>query len=87
LLNDARLIAENLRAQLQLYRMQTSKGVVGVTVSFGVAEFTVSSASLPDAERETFTIDKLIDHADQALYAAKNAGRNRVRLYPDDVKK
>lgn len=87
LLNDAQLIAENLRLQLQLYRMQTSKGVVGVTVSFGVAEFTASSASLRDAERQTFTIDKLIDHADQALYAAKNAGRNRVRVYPDDVKK
>lgn len=43
----------------------------GITVSIGVASF-------PDDVTE---IDDLIDHADIALYEAKDHGRNRVYLY------
>jgi diguanylate cyclase (GGDEF)-like protein len=41
-----------------------------VTVSIGVAEF--------DGEAEK--IEETLARADRALYAAKNAGRNRVAL-------
>ncbi|MCX7828152.1 MAG: diguanylate cyclase [Thermanaerothrix sp.] len=41
-----------------------------VTASFGVAEF-----------REGMSLDRLNDHADQALYRAKGDGRNRVAAF------
>ena len=42
-----------------------------VTVSLGVAAF------VPDKERQA---DDLVRLADQALYAAKDAGRNRIEI-------
>ncbi|MEI6126072.1 MAG: GGDEF domain-containing protein [Pseudomonadota bacterium] len=47
----------------------------GITISAGVAEFQTHMHSVMDA----------IDHADQALYASKEDGRNRCTYY-DDVK-
>jgi diguanylate cyclase (GGDEF)-like protein len=46
------------------------RGLAAITVSIGVA--TVAAGGQ--------TIDELIAQADKALYAAKNAGRNRTRL-------
>ncbi|MBI4367201.1 MAG: GGDEF domain-containing protein, partial [Deltaproteobacteria bacterium] len=47
--------------------------VVPLTVSIGIAVY-------PDDVRE---MEDLIDHADVALYDAKDAGRNRVVCYPE----
>ena len=41
------------------------------TISIGVAEFTSCHNSLLE----------VIDHADQALYQAKDTGRNKVAVY------
>jgi diguanylate cyclase (GGDEF)-like protein len=71
----ARMLAERIRARVE---HDVGPGVrevpqLRVTVSVGVAERTADAASL----------ETLIASADQALYAAKNAGRNRVALGPD----
>jgi diguanylate cyclase (GGDEF)-like protein len=62
--------AERLRARLAASAVPTGTGPVRVTVSIGV---TIVSAS-------DTTPDPILSRADQALYAAKAAGRNRVRL-------
>ncbi len=62
------MLAERLRAALAELRVSTAKGEISVTISAGVAE------RLPADE----TIDRVIDRADQALYAAKQQGRNCV---------
>lgn len=65
-------IAERLRAAVEERLFDIGNGrAAGVTVSVGVVTYPVH-ADLPD---------KLIDAADNALYAAKQAGRNRVARY------
>jgi diguanylate cyclase (GGDEF)-like protein len=53
--------------------VRRSETAVPVTASLGVATF-------PD---DATSSRRLVDRADQALYAAKRAGRDRVELYPD----
>lgn len=67
---DAEGAAERLRAQVCEIQVRSDRGEwIGVTVSVGVAELTVSGGGLHE----------LLAAADSALYAAKAAGRNRVR--------
>jgi len=44
-----------------------------VTVSFGAASINHDRAQ---------TLEELLEQADQALYAAKRNGRDRVEIYP-----
>jgi diguanylate cyclase (GGDEF)-like protein/PAS domain S-box-containing protein len=75
-LADACAIAERARATIEngtsaaIRTVQVRK----ITSSFGVA-------SLSDGAQ---TVQELIDQADQALYAAKEAGRNRVMVWVRD---
>lgn len=64
---SAMKVAEKLRTAIASVRVPTSFRPIGVTASFGVAALT-GSVDDPDA---------LLQHADEALYAAKNGGRNR----------
>ncbi len=64
----ARRAAERLRAEVEKMVVRHEKGDVRVTVSVGVAELTSSIS----------TLDALIARVDQAMYAAKRLGRNRV---------
>jgi len=66
-LDGARAVAERLRSRLEATDVP---GIGTVTASFGVATFPVHAAQ-PAA---------LVSVADQALYAAKRAGRNRVAV-------
>ena len=59
------------RAQVESSRIECGGFAGNVTVSIGIAE---RSASIHDA-------DALLKVADQAVYAAKAAGRNRCRLF------
>ncbi len=68
---SARERAETLREALASTPVQFEQSLISVTGSFGVACF----------PRHAQTGDGLIAAADQALYAAKEAGRNRVEIY------
>lgn len=71
-LNEAAASAEKLRRrleQLQIRVRKSDKVLDKISASFGVA------SSVPGD-----SVDSLLDRADQALYAAKRAGRNRVHL-------
>ena len=63
--------AENLREKIAGRPIQTANNPVSISISIGVAlssEFTGS------------TVEEIVHHADMALYAAKAAGRNCVRV-------
>ncbi|NTV39316.1 MAG: diguanylate cyclase [Demequinaceae bacterium] len=68
---EAVLAAEALRAACSSIAVPTREGSITVTLSAGVA--TASPGSVDFAT--------LIDHADAALYDAKNGGRDRVCSY------
>lgn len=61
---QAELVAEKLRLAIQ----QTDLGPISLTASFGIA-------AMPEDAADT---ERLLRRADQALYAAKQAGRNCV---------
>lgn len=62
-------VAEELRQALANEPLATSSGKIAVTMSVGVA-----------ARRLSESIDNWLQRADQALYQAKNNGRNRTEL-------
>jgi diguanylate cyclase (GGDEF)-like protein/PAS domain S-box-containing protein len=72
-LSEARNIAERLREILANLCLPTEKGGLCFTVSIGLAEYAVGEDS----------IEIIMKHADEALYQAKNTGRNRVCCYGD----
>lgn len=65
----SRLAAEGLRVAIEHAGIGADFGLESVTASFGVA-----------TRRDGETLDSLFGRADTALYAAKQAGRNRVRI-------
>jgi two-component system, cell cycle response regulator len=65
---EAESLAESLRVAIGGEKFATAAGELPVTVSLGVASYPQDSNNKPD----------LIKAADEALYAAKKAGRNRV---------
>ena len=71
-MGDACIIAESIREIIASTPIDTYKGLVSITISLGVA----SLEDDPD-----FTLETLVDQADQALYQAKDGGRNRVCKY------
>ncbi len=72
--HDAALIAERLRAALEAAPVSLGTTVVAFTVSVGVAQWRQETQE---------TAEQLLGRADQALYAAKQAGRNQVQVAAD----
>jgi diguanylate cyclase (GGDEF)-like protein/PAS domain S-box-containing protein len=60
--------AERLREAIQIQRVSSSWGELGITISIGVAELTPSMKRL----------EELIERANQAEHLAKERGKNRV---------
>lgn len=63
-------LAERIRLHVEKLRINTTMGQASVTLSMGVAELNHS--------KPIETIDDLFRRADEAMYAAKQAGRNRT---------
>jgi diguanylate cyclase (GGDEF)-like protein len=71
--NAARHVGEKLRAALAATPCVYEHGTLNLTASFGVAEYRAEDASL----------DALIHRADEAMYQAKQQGKNRVVVAPE----
>ena len=73
-LEEAIQLAENFRVDIESANFEVDDTIIKITISLGVATFESSSNW---AEPKT----ELIDAADQALYQAKQQGRNRVESH------
>jgi diguanylate cyclase (GGDEF)-like protein len=69
----AEIVAEKMRKVIETEEFYpiSEKQVTPVTMSFGIAAFPTHADSK----------EELLSHADDALYAAKKAGRNRTKTY------
>lgn len=65
--DDAQKIAERIRGEIERWRGDGVTVPEKITISIGVAQMQADE-----------TVESLCKRADDALYAAKNAGRNRV---------
>jgi diguanylate cyclase (GGDEF)-like protein len=74
-LEVAKSIGDRIRRQLENQRLLTGEGKekVKITVSCGIAQF----------PRHSDDIKKVVDYADQALYYAKEIGKNIVVSYDE----
>ena len=70
----ARTVAERIRQSLERHRFEIDRRDFWVTVSAGIADAAAVSGLDPH---------QLLVRADQALYAAKAGGRNRVRIWTE----
>lgn len=68
-MTDSAEIAERFRRNISTEAIKLGNNIVSISVSIGIATFPIVRSSIPK---------ELIDFADEALYAAKNAGRNQV---------
>lgn len=73
----AKEIAERLRRAVAATSFRLPQGhEITLTISIGVSCYPACGGTAP----------QIVDYADQALYAAKNSGRNRVVLYSERPK-
>jgi diguanylate cyclase (GGDEF)-like protein len=68
-MNNALVIAEKIRSNVENRVIKQQDKVYRVTISVGVSEFHLSDS-----------LEKLIKRADEGLYKAKESGRNRVAV-------
>jgi two-component system, cell cycle response regulator len=72
-LSEALEIAADLQQNLAKLTLETSRGSIGLTCSFGVSELQPGDV-----------VDDLVKRADLALYRAKAEGRNRIATPPSN---
>jgi diguanylate cyclase (GGDEF)-like protein len=71
-LEESAMIAERIRRLVENTPVQIGQGQINLTVSLGISNFPIHR---PNSKEE------LIKMADQALYEAKEGGRNRVCIF------
>src|SRR5665647_2312226 len=78
---EAYPIAERILAGVGATRVETAKGQAVVTLSIGIAE----TLFAPPGERlgGDDSVERVVHRADDAMYAAKAAGRNRISVYSE----
>jgi two-component system, cell cycle response regulator len=69
--DNAKIVIERIRAELQASKFDFDGTSLTVTASFGLASFDTSQPA---------DFNRLVTQADVALYAAKRAGRNRIEI-------
>jgi diguanylate cyclase (GGDEF)-like protein len=75
---QAATAADRIRQQVNAGAVKVQNAVIGVTVSIGVC------AWVPES---TTTVEQYVEAADQALYQAKQAGRDRTVTFGEQVPK
>ena len=65
-------LAENIRKKIEDLVVETDQGDLKFTISIGGASY--------DEIKDNNNLDKTLNRADHAMYKAKNAGRNRVKM-------
>jgi diguanylate cyclase (GGDEF)-like protein len=79
---EASAIAERMRKQIENTTIEAGNRQITVTVSFGVSDFLRKTNS----ETQEIILSEFISSADQALYASKNTGRNKVTVYKRNLR-
>ncbi len=69
--SEAEIVADRIRKTIENTKIKAYDENLGVTVSIGVSAF----------PKDSRLLSRLIERADQALYQAKTAGRNKVKIY------
>ncbi|MFP4363202.1 MAG: diguanylate cyclase [Spirochaetia bacterium] len=68
---EAAVLAEKMREAIEKMDVQYKEAKIPVTMTFGISEHSANCTN----------IENCIQHADMALYAGKQSGRNQVVLY------
>lgn len=77
----AAIIAERLRSRVEVLRLNTPRGELGVTISVGVASIVFPKFQTKPLDlNEEDILEKLIQRAGLFLHKAKQSGRNRVSI-------
>ena len=69
-------VTERIRTSVAGIQMKTDNDTFGVTLSIGIAETLL--------ELRDENVERVIQRADQAMYQAKQGGRNRIVIYGQD---
>jgi GGDEF domain-containing protein len=70
-------VTERLRGKIEEAVLQTERGPIAVTASFGVSDALEHSDAKPGEQ----ILSEFVSSADGAMYASKDAGRNRVTVF------
>ncbi len=77
---DALPLAERIHASIADMWLDTEKNPLTITISIGIAQ------SIHEASQTTDTVENLLLRTDQALYAAKQAGKNCTVIFQTGAK-